>query len=77
MKYLGINLDAKLNFLSHITSTEQKVSQAIEIISKIGLYIPQTALIKKYYSHIPSHLIFGLPAWGSTYPTYLDKLSAL
>jgi len=36
--------------------------------------LPESAMLKLYYSLIYSNLNYGLVAWGSTYPSYTTKL---
>ena len=66
-----------LNFDFHILNIAYKISRTVGIISKIRHYLPETALLKIYYSQIHSHLLYGLIIWGSTFPTYLKKLITL
>ena len=40
-------------------------------------YMPRKALQALYYSLIHTHLLYGLPVWGSTHPSYLKKLILL
>ena len=39
--------------------------------------MPRKALQAFYYSLIHTHLLYGLPVWGSTHPSYLKKLITL
>jgi len=58
-KYLGVTLDEKLNFMSHIKTLEPKIARSVGILSKLKYYLPESALLKLYYS---SNLNYGLPA---------------
>ena len=77
VNYLGISLDSRLNFQSHINIMEQKISRGVGILYKLKPILPQSALLKLYYSLIHPYLIYGIIVWGSTFPTYLRKLSIL
>ena len=77
VKYLGVIIDFKLSFDIHIKSLEHKISRAVGIMSKLKYFMPKNALQTIYYSFIQSHLIYGLPVWGSTYHSYLKKLRIL
>ena len=77
IKYLGLTIDMNLNFDFHISNIAYKISRTVGIISKIRHYLPETALLKIYYALINSHLLYGLIIWGSTFPTYLQKLITL
>ena len=76
-KYLGVNLDNKLDFKLKIQQTEIKVARAVGILSKVRYLSPIPTLLLLYYALIHPHLIFALPLWGSTFPTYLIKLQCL
>ena len=73
-KYLGIIIDNKLNFKSHIKSIEHKLARAVGIMSKIKYILPRSAKLKLYYSLVHQHLLYGLPVWGSTFPSNQSKL---
>ena len=73
-KYLGIIIDNKLNFKSHIKSIEHKLARVVGIMSKIKYILPRSAKLKLYYSLVHQHLLYGLPVWGSTFPSNQSKL---
>ena len=76
-KYLGILFDNRLNFLAHIKILEVKIAPLVGILNKLKYFLPSSALLKLYYALIHSHFNYGLAVWGSTYPTYLNKLKLL
>ena len=39
--------------------------------------LPQEALCKIYFTLFHPHLLSGLVAWGSTFPTYMSKTESL
>ena len=73
-KYLGVIIDNKLNFQSHIHAIENKVARAVRILSKVRCLFPSSTLLLLYFALIHPHLLFGLVLWGNTYSTYLAKL---
>ena len=75
--YLGITIDTDLKFHNHIVLLEHKISRTIGILSKLGHFLPQSALLKIYYALMHSQLMYGLPIWGSTFPSYINKLKSL
>ena len=77
VKYLGVTLDYKLTFESHIKILETNLSKAVGFICKLKFVLPKDALIKLFYALFHPHLLYGLVTWGSTYPTYLMKISTL
>ena len=76
-KYLGVIIDDKLNFSEHVKLIEIKVAQSVGILGKLNYYLPQKALLTLYYSIIHPYLLYGLAAWGNTFPTCLDRLNKL
>ena len=76
-KYLGVNLDSKLNFKSHICIIENKVARSVGILSKLCYLFPSSALLLLYYSFIHPHLLFRLPLWGNANQSYLNRLQLL
>ena len=76
-KYLGINLDTKLDFKSHIANIETKISRSVGIISKLRFLFPSSTLLLLYFTLIHPHLLYGLPLWGCTFGSYLKKLRSL
>ena len=77
VKYWGVTLDSKLNFESHIKILETILYKAVGIICKLNFVLPKDALIKLYYALFHPHLFYGLVIWGSTYSSYLMKISTL
>ena len=76
-EYLGVIIDTNLNFSDHIKALELKISRAVGILYNLKFVLPSKSLVTLYYSFIHSHLLYGLVVWGSTFPTYLDRLAAL
>ena len=77
VKYLGVTLDSKLTFESHIKILETNLSKAVGIICKLKFVLRKDAIIKLYYALLYPHLLYGLVIWGSTYPSYLMRISSL
>ena len=77
VKYLGITIDSGLKFNLHIKALESKIARSIGVISKLKQILPTSALRTLYYSMIHPHLLYGIVIWGSTFKTYLGKLSIL
>ena len=73
-KYLGITIDSKLNFKTHIEKITFKISRSVGILNKLRYILPTSSLADLYFAFVHSHFLFGLTIWGSTFPSYLDKL---
>ena len=44
---------------------------------KFKPFLPKPAFLKTCYAIMHPYLLYALPAWGSTYPTYTSKLCIL
>ena len=73
VKYLGMIIDSKLNFDTHIKKLAHQISKAVGIMFRLKQSMPRKALQALYYSLIHTHLLDSLPIWGSTHPSYLKK----
>ena len=73
-KYLGVTIDNHLSFNQHIILLQNKVARSVGVVSKLRFYLPQRGLVNLYFSLVHTHLLYVLPAWASTYNTYLSKL---
>ncbi len=66
LNFLGLNLDNKLTWNSHIKKISGKISYALFILNRIKNILPHSALKTLYYSLIHSNLNYGILAWGSS-----------
>ena len=46
-------------------------------MAKLSYHLPPNALLTLYHSLVHVHLIYALPVWATTFPTYLIKLKRL
>ena len=76
-KHLGVIIDNKINFYEHIKVLECKIARSVEILTKLKTILPKQNLLQLYYALVHSHLTYGISIWGSTYPSYLQKLRKL
>ena len=58
-KHLGIVLDAKLNFNTHIDQKIKKSKKLIGLMKRLSVNLPQSALLKIYKSFIRPNLEYG------------------
>ena len=58
-KHLGVYLDEKLNFNTHITENIGKASKGIRVIKKLFKSLPGNALLTIWKSFIRLHLHYG------------------
>ena len=77
IKYLGVLIDSKLSWKSYIQEISKKSSRSVGILAKMRHYANINVLTKLHYTIIYPFQIYGLLAWGSTYPTTLKSIVIL
>ena len=73
----GVVLDNKLNFKHQINLIENKLAEAIRILSKLWYLLPSSTLLLLYHALVQPHILHALPLWGSSFPSYLNKIQGL
>ena len=73
-KFLGIVLDNKLTFKSHINHVANKVAKITYIIYRIKSYVPCSVLKTLYYSLAYPHLTYNITIWGSASASTITPL---
>ena len=73
-KFLGVQIDSKLNWKNHIEYTCKKNSKCIGIISKARRKLHKSSLISLYYSFAFPYFIYCNHVWGNTYKTNLESI---
>jgi len=76
-KFLGIIIDDRLTWKSHITMLGKKISKTIGIIGKLKHILTQKNIITIYNSLIYPYLTYGNIVWGCAYKTTLQPLILL
>ena len=76
-KFLGIYIDEKLSFKSHIDHLRTKLAQAIGTIRRISYLLPVSTRMNLYYSLIYSHMAYGILAWGKCGTYSRDRIVSL
>lgn len=77
IKFLGVIIDSKLNWKTHIRHIQGKVSKSISIINKAKYYIDYHALRLLYCSLILPYLTYCVEVWGNNYKSSLHALIIL
>ena len=73
-RFLGVFIDGKLNFESHINHVLGKISRHAGILLKIHRFLTPHAKILYYNSFILPYLSYNILHWGSTNYTHLIPL---
>ena len=58
-KHLGVVLDSKLDFNTHIDQKIKKCNKLIGLMKRLSVHLPQSALLTIYKSFIRPHLNYG------------------
>ena len=77
IKFLGMYLDEKLQWISHINYVKAKISKGIGIICKAKKVVKLSTLITLYNSFIYPYLIYCIESWGTATNTHLHCLIKL
>ena len=75
-KYLGVYIDNKLQWETHINNIKLRLSKGIGILAKIRHYVPSQVLRSLYFTFINSHTDYNLLNWGTAPKSNLDKISS-
>ena len=63
--FLGIKIDDRLKFNSHISDVCSKISRAVGVLFRMSVFVPPFILKTIYYSILYPHLIYGVVIWGN------------
>ena len=73
-KFLGIQIDNKLNWISHLTHVRSKISKIIGIIASSKRLLNKLSIKILYNGLIHPYLQYGILAWGNCRPSYKKSL---
>ena len=76
-RFLGLVVDNKLKFDSHLSTIATKLSKIVGIIYKLSFCLPQASLIKLYYCLFYPHILYCNLIWGDTYAIHLNTIELL
>ena len=74
VRYLGVVIDNKLNWKSHIEYINHKVNIGIGIVKQLRYYVQEETLINHYRALIKPHIDYGILAWSSANRTNLKTI---
>ena len=67
--FLGVNIDDKMTWNSHINKIATKISRTIGLFHKLKYFLPIFTMRTLYCTLILPHLTYGNLAWGKNYNT--------
>ena len=76
-KFLGVYIDSKLNWTTHIKHVACKISKNIGIITRARKFLNKKTLTGLYYTFIYPYLNYCCTVWGTAPETHLKKLHIL
>lgn len=76
-KYLGLLIDANLNWKAHVNYVASKISPFVGVLRRVRTVLEKKVLLNLYYAHIHSRLIYCLPVWSSCSQELKMKLQIL
>ena len=74
VRYLGINIDCKLDFSLHIKFICSKLSKSCGILYRLSGVVPQKILLTLYYSLVYPFILYGILTWGGSADVHLHPL---
>ena len=74
VKFLGVIIDNKLSWKSHIANIKTKISKTIAILYKLKPLVNKNSLYILYCSLVLPYLTYCVEIWGHTYKTILKPL---
>jgi hypothetical protein len=75
-KFLGIRIDEKLSWKSHINDVASKISKNIGIINRLKKFLPSHVLLTLYNCFVLPYLSYSVLTWGGL-PTQCNRLLTL
>ena len=73
-RFLGVIVDDKLNWASHIRAIKTKMSRFIGVMFKIKRKLPIKARLQIFQSFVQSHLNFCSLVWGFAAKSHIESL---
>lgn len=77
IKFLGVIIDERLTWKSHIEYIKTKVSQTIAVLHKVKEALNKSALFMLYNSLIVPYLTYCIEVWGCSCKTYIESIFLL
>ena len=76
-RILGLKVDNKLKFDSHLSNIAIKLSNVVGIIYRLSTNLPQKTLVKLCYGLFYPHILYANLIWGETYAIHLNVIEIL
>jgi hypothetical protein len=76
-KYLGLCIDSRLNWSSHIGHITKKISPYIGVFRRISSYVVPETILNLYFSYVHSHISYLTCIWGTAANCRMNILQRL
>ena len=76
-KFLGTNIDEKLNWKAHIDMISVKLAKSCSIIYKVNDILNTDALKSLYFTLFLPYISYCTEVWGVTFKSYLSRIVKL
>ena len=76
-KFLGVIIDNKLKWFTHILYIRKKIAKGIGILLKARKCFNNETLLSLYHTFVYSYLSYCIHVWGRAYDTHLNDLIVL
>ena len=77
IKFLGVTVDNKLSWKSHVENICKKISRNVGVIYRLKSCLPIKTLLMLYSSLILPYMNYALLSWGNARENVLDDLNIL
>ena len=74
VKYLGIIIDHKLNWVQHTTYIKNKIAKGIGIMYKARRFLSKVCQTNLYHTYIYPYLIYCIEVWGIAPKCHLNHI---
>ncbi len=76
-KYLGVDLDSKMNFIPYLDNLKKKLSQIAGLFKKMRNVIPLKLKKPLFEAFFNSHIQYGLNIWGVTFNYLIEGIQII
>ncbi len=73
-KFLGIYLDQRLSWETHVNTLCSKIASNIFALNKLSKFCSMEVRLTAYYGLIQPHLCYGVSLWGACPKIFFDRV---
>ena len=77
VKFLGIYIDEKLSFKTHIDNISEKTGKTVGLLYRLNKFLPDYILKTLYHCLVSPHISYGIEAWYAAPKTATDRISVI